>query len=65
MPPEVLDRLFNLGIVGVVFVLVLLGLLAPKWIIDYLLAQIKFKDEIIAKQAAAIERIADKLEAKL
>lgn len=56
--------LLNFGVVGAVLVLVILGLLAPKWIVDYLLAQIKFKDEIIKQQAAALDRMADRLEAK-
>lgn len=47
------------GVLGAVFVLVLLGWLAPKWVVDYLRAQIAVKDVLIDELTDALHRLAD------
>lgn len=62
MPPGV-DQILGYGVLGVMFVLVMLGFLAPKWVLDEYRKREAVKDSIIERQATALERLADKFEA--
>lgn len=53
------------GLLGLIVVALLLGILIPKWVLDEYRAREKFKDAIIERQAQALERLADKSEAKI
>lgn len=63
-PTGSIEQLFGYGVLGVWMVLMLLGWLAPKWVLDEYRTREKFLNDIIERQAAAIERLADKIEAK-
>lgn len=64
MPPEAIERLFGYGVLGLVFVLLLLGWLAPKWVRDEDKKREAVKDAIIERLTVAIERLADRAEGK-
>jgi len=51
------------GVLGVMFFLVMLGWLVPKWAYDYLKTQVMAKDEIIADLTESLRRLADIAEA--
>lgn len=57
-------ELVGLGVAGAVLVLIILGWLAPKWIIDYLLRKIAIQERIIERLTDALQRLADKAEAR-
>jgi hypothetical protein len=61
----ILRELLGYGVLGLVLVLAMIGWIEFKPIVDERKAREKTKDEIIAKLADAIERIADKIEARL
>ena len=61
----VLKELLGYGVLGLVLVLAIIGWIEFKPIIEERKARERTKDEIIAKLTDAIERIADKIEAKL
>ena len=53
------------GVLGAMFLLVMLGWLQPKWATDRLLKEIGIKDELIASQAASVKSLADNYERAL
>lgn len=53
------------GLLGLTIAALLLGILVPKWVLDEYRTREKIKDSIIERQAQALERIADKIEAKI
>lgn len=52
------------GVLGAMFVLVLLGWLRPKWDSDAAAKREAYKDEVILKLTDALQRLADKHEAR-
>lgn len=61
MPPGA-EQLFGYGVLGVMFVLVMLGYLVPKWVVDEYRKRESFKDGINERLTVAIEKLADRLE---
>jgi len=64
MPTSVEPFLLGYGVLGLMFLLTLLGFLVPKWVIDEYRKREVLKDATIERLTVAIERLADKWEAK-
>jgi hypothetical protein len=47
MPGGTIEQLFGYGVLGVMFVLVMLGVLVPKWVVDEYRKREAIKDGII------------------
>lgn len=62
MPAGVEPFFLGYGVLGVVVLLLMLGILVPKWVIDEYRKREAVKDAVIAQQAAALERLADRLD---
>lgn len=58
--PGVEPFLLGYGVLGAMFVLVMIGYLSPKWVVDDLRTRLAAKDAIIERQATALERLADR-----
>ena len=54
----------GLGVAGAVTVLLMLGWLIPKWVVDEYRKREATKDKIIEKLTDALQRLADKAEAR-
>lgn len=65
-PPTSLEPFFvGYGVLGVMFLLVLLGWLAPKWVIDEYRRREAVKDDLIKELGNAVERLATAAEKDL
>jgi hypothetical protein len=56
----VIGELVRQGILGIVVAALILGWLVPKWVMDESRKREDLKDQIIARQSAIIERLAEK-----
>lgn len=61
---QAFKELIGLGVAGAVLILITIGWLAPKWVVDYLLKKLEIQDQIIIKLTDALQRLADKAEAR-
>jgi len=52
------------GVLGAMFVLVVTGILRPKWASDEAAKREAFKDQVIDKLSDGVQRLADIVEAK-
>lgn len=62
IPSGSIEQLFGYGVLGVMFVLVLLGWIVPKWVVDEYRKRETVKDAIIERLTSAIETLADQAE---
>lgn len=62
IPAGSIEQLFGYGVLGVMFVLIMVGWLTPKWVVDEYRKREAVKDAVIERQAAAMERMADRLD---
>lgn len=60
--PAGAEQLFGYGVLGVMFVLMLLGWIVPKWAIDEYRKREAVKDAVIERLTSALETLADKAE---
>jgi hypothetical protein len=58
----VIEGFLDRGVIGLVFVAVLIGWLAPKWVLDEYRKRESVKDELILKLTDRLDAIADTLE---
>lgn len=59
MPPDILDQLFGYGVLGVMFVLVMLGILVPKYVLDASVKREADKDRLILELTSAFKQALD------
>lgn len=62
IPPGAIEDLFDRGLLGLLFVLILLGFLVPKWVVDEYRKREGVKDAVIERLTAAIEILAARAE---
>lgn len=62
MPASAEPFLLGYGVLGLVVVLLMLGVLIPKWVVDEYRKREALKDQVIERLSAAIERLADRME---
>ncbi len=58
----VIEGFLDRGVIGLVFVAVLIGWLAPKWVLEEYRKRESVKDELILKLTDRLDAIADTLE---
>lgn len=62
MPASAEPFLLGYGVLGLVVLLLMLGILIPKWVVDEYRKREVLKDQVIERLSAAIERLADRMD---
>lgn len=62
MPTDPIQQILGYGVLGVTVVLLIVGILTPKWVVDEYRRREAIKDKVIESLTSSLEQMAERIE---